>query len=62
MAVVSGVKQVEKFARGIAEKFNEVINGVRYGINSGRIESANTGIQRIRSKCGRTFRYRLFVQ
>jgi len=29
MSVVSGVKQVEKFARGIAKKFNEVINGVR---------------------------------
>ncbi len=51
MAVVSGVKQVEKFARGIADKFNEVINGVRYGVDPGRIESVNAGIRRNRSKC-----------
>ncbi len=51
MAVKSGVSQVERFARGIADKFNEVINGIRYGINSGRIESANAGIKRIQSKC-----------
>lgn len=51
MAVVSGVKQVENFAHGIADKFNEVINGIRYSINSGRIESANAGIERIQSKC-----------
>lgn len=51
MAVVSGVNQVERFAHGIADKFNEVINGIRYRINSGRIESANAGIKRIQSKC-----------
>ncbi len=51
MAVKSGVRQVERFARGIADKFNEVTNGIRHGINSGRIESANAGIKRIRSKC-----------
>lgn len=51
MAVVSGVQQVESFAHGIADKFNEVINGIRYSINSGRIESANAGIKRIQSKC-----------
>lgn len=51
MAVKSRVRQAERFACGIADKFNEVINGIRHGINSGRIESANAGIKRIQSKC-----------
>ncbi len=51
MVVKSRVRQVERFARGIADKFNEVINGIRYGINSGRIESVNAGIKRLQSKC-----------
>ncbi len=38
---------------GINEKFNEIINGIRYRINSARIESANAAIKRIQSKaCG----------
>jgi len=38
---------------GFADKFNEIINGVRYGINSARIESAHAGVNRIQSKfCG----------
>ena len=53
LAVKSGVEQVKRFALGIAKNFNEIMNGIRYNINSGRIESANTGIKRIRSKyCG----------
>lgn len=51
LAMKSGVSQVKKFAHGIADKFNEVINGIRYKINSGRIKSANAGIKRIQSKC-----------
>ena len=47
----SGIRQVERFARGIAERYNEVINGIRYNINSASIESANAGIKRIQSKC-----------
>jgi len=33
------------FAKGTS--FNEIINGVRYGINSARIESAHAGIDHI---------------
>lgn len=51
LALKSGVSQVKRFALGIAYKFNEVINGIRHKINSGRIESANAGIKRIQSKC-----------
>ena len=51
MAVRSGVKQVERFARGIAHRYNEVINSIRYNINSARIESANAAIKRTQSKC-----------
>lgn len=48
-----GIKQIERFAKGICEKFNEVINGVRYGLNSARIEAMNAEIKRIQSKaCG----------
>lgn len=36
---------------GMAGKFDEVINGVRCGINPGGLESANAGIRRIRGKC-----------
>lgn len=53
LALKSGVGYVKRFALGIAKKFNEIINGIRYKINSGRIESANAGIKRIQSKsCG----------
>lgn len=51
LAVKSGVEQVKRFALGIAKNFNEIMNGIRYNINSGRIESANAGIKRIQSKC-----------
>ena len=51
MAVRSGIRQVERFARGIAERYNEVINGIRYNINSASIESTNAGIKRMQSKC-----------
>ena len=37
----------------VIEQFNEVINGIRYRINSARIESANAAIKRIQAKaCG----------
>lgn len=51
MSVASGIELLEKFARGISAKTNEVINGIRYHINSARIESANAGIKRIQAKC-----------
>ena len=51
MAVRSGIRQVERLARGIAERYNKVINGIRYNINSASGESANAGIKRIQSKC-----------
>lgn len=44
-------KQVEKSAQGLTDKFNELIKGGHYGINLGRLESANAGFPRIRSKC-----------
>ena len=49
----SKVKILRNFARKISEQFNEVINGIRYKINSARIESANAAIKRIQAKsCG----------
>ena len=51
MAVQSKVKPLINFARGISSCFNEVINGIRYKINSAKIESFNAGIKRIQSKC-----------
>ena len=55
--LVSNMNQVldkiRRFARKISEQFNEVINGIRYHINSARIESANASIKRIQAKaCG----------
>lgn len=51
LAVDSGVNQLVKFAENIVDDFNEVINGIRYSINSGKIESANAGINRIQCRC-----------
>jgi len=45
------------FAKGIRDKFNEIINRVRYRINPARIESANAVIKRIQAKaCGQVRR------
>lgn len=53
MCMRSKVKILRNFARKISEQFNEVINGIRYKINSARIESANAAIKRIQAKaCG----------
>lgn len=53
MCMKSKVSQLKRFARGISEKFNEIINGIRFGLHSARIESANAAIKRIQSKaCG----------
>ena len=53
MCMKSKIKILRNFARKISEQFNEVINGIRYGINSARIESANAAIKRIQAKaCG----------
>ena len=53
MCMNSKVKILRNFARKISEQFNEVINGIRYKINSARIESANAAIKRIQAKaCG----------
>lgn len=49
----SKVNIMRNYARKISEQFNEVTNGIRYKINSARIESANTAIKRIQAKaCG----------
>ena len=53
MCMKSKVKQLIHFAKGISSKFNEIINGIRYKINSSRIEATNATIKRIQSKaCG----------
>lgn len=53
MCMKSKVKQLIHFAKGISSKFNEIINGIRYKINSAKIEAANAMIKRIQSKaCG----------
>ena len=53
MCMKSKVNILRNFARKISEQFNEVMNGIRYKINSARIESANAAIKRIQAKaCG----------
>ena len=53
MCMKSKVQKLRNFARKISEQFNDVINGIRYRINSARIESANAAIKRIQAKaCG----------
>lgn len=53
MCMKSEVNLLRRFARKISEQFNEVINGIRCGINSARIESVNAAIKRIQTKaCG----------
>ena len=53
MSVASGIPLLKRFAIGIADKFNGIMNGIRYGVNSARIESANATIKRIMSRsCG----------
>ena len=53
MCMKSKVRQLKRFAKGISEKFNGIIYGIRYRLHSARIESANAAIKRIQSKaCG----------
>ncbi len=53
MCMESKSARLIRFAKGIRDKFNEVVNGVRCRINSARIESANAAIKRILAKaCG----------
>ena len=53
MCMKSNVKFLRNFARKISEQFNEVMNGIRYRLNSARIESTNAAIKRIQAKaCG----------
>ena len=47
MCMKSNVKILRNFARKISEQFNEVMNGIRYRLNSARIESTNAAIKRI---------------
>ena len=47
MCMKSKIKILRNFARKISEQFNEVMNGIRYRINSARIESTNVAIKRI---------------
>ena len=46
----SKVSQLKRFARGISQKFNEIINWIHCRLHSARIESANAAIKRIQSK------------
>ena len=50
MCMKSNVKILRNFARKISEQFNEVMNGIRYRINSAHIESTNAAIKRIQAK------------
>ncbi len=49
MCMESKSAQLIRFAKGIRDKFSEAVNGVRYRINSPRIESANAAIKRRRA-------------
>ena len=62
MQIIQGVLVDEKFLGSIqgfvtvcldattSEQFNEVMNGIRYRINSAHIESTNAAIKRIQAK------------
>ena len=53
MSVTSGIPLLKRFTSGIADKFDGIMNGIRYGVNSARIESGNASIKRIMaSSCG----------
>ncbi len=53
LAVRSKVKKIVDFATNIRGQFNEIINSIRYKINSARVESMNAEIRRIQARsCG----------
>ncbi len=53
LCMKSKITKLQTFVKGIASKFNEIINGIRYRINSAKIESANVAIKRLITKsCG----------
>jgi len=63
MCMGSKAAPLIRIAKGIRDKSNEIINGVRYGINSARIESANAAIKRIQAKaCGLSDAEYLFLK
>lgn len=49
MSVACGVALLTPFAVGIADKFNGIQKGIRYGTNSDCIEPASAAIKRIMS-------------
>ncbi|MCH5285021.1 MAG: transposase [Akkermansiaceae bacterium] len=51
MAMASKVPLIKNFARGIRDKFNDIINSFRYHINSARIEAMNADINRVQARC-----------
>lgn len=53
MAMRSGVAQIVRFAKGIHNALPDILNTIRSGMSSAKIESMNASIQRILSKtCG----------
>ncbi len=53
LAVSSKVEKIANFATKICGQFNEIINSIRYKINSARTESMNAEISRIQARsCG----------
>lgn len=51
MAAASKVSLIKKFAEGVRDKFNDIVNSLRYHINSARIESMNADINRVQEQC-----------
>ena len=53
MAQASEIGPLKRFAQGLLRNLKEVVNSFRYGVNNGKIESANATLSRIQSKtCG----------
>ncbi len=53
MAIKSKVPAIVRFARGLAKALPDILNTIRSGMSSAKIESMNASIQRIMSKtCG----------
>ena len=51
MTTAYNVRRLVDFSMGIRNKFNEIINGFRYHINSASIESMNAEINRLQARC-----------
>jgi transposase len=53
MAMESGIGELQRFARGLTEAQDQILNFCRHRITSARIEAFNTVVSRVMHKaCG----------